>query len=90
MSKHILKDLSPINNNEYLLEKEFEFFKKYYSIYKNVENGQVVLTKKEYSNIFSQSNYWDKLYIFKEAFNSKYHFFSDKLYEIYILKLMKA
>ena len=88
-------DLPPSNIEEYIkyestLEREFEFFRKYYDIYINVDSGQLVLTKQEYSNIFSQSDYWDKLYMFKDAFDSEYHFFSDRLYKIYISKLIAA
>jgi hypothetical protein len=92
MKKEKLKGLScddqpPSNIEEYMycegiLEEEFNFFKNYYDIYSKIATGHSSINKKIYEELFGSKNYWDKLYNFKDAFDSKYHYFSDELYDM--------
>lgn len=87
---HLSKlDLPPNNIEEYNyfegnLEKEFEFFKDYYTFFIKLSNGDLAVNEEIYREMFNSSNYWDFIDNFKDVFNSEYHYFMDMIFQEYI------
>ena len=82
-------DLPPRNIEEYMysegiMEREFEFFKGIYMEYEKIVSGHLGINKEIYEKLFNCDNYWDKVYNFKSAFDSNYHYFSKKIYKEYL------
>ena len=82
-------DLPPSNTEDYtymcgILEKEFEFFKSIYQIYERIDTGHLGINEEIYEELFNCDNYWDKVYNFRGAFDSNYHYFCKKIYKEYL------